>query len=84
MSRLDDALARLTTALDRLDAGLGEKNSRVGELAELDDLKADRERLLLRVATLEEETRNLASLTADVDDRLDGAIAEIREVLARN
>lgn len=84
MSRLDDALARLTTALDRLDAELGEKNSRAGELAELDDLKAERDRLLLRVAMLEEEARNLASLTAEVDDRLDGAIAEIREVLARN
>jgi hypothetical protein len=34
--------------------------------------------------TLEEEARSLASLTAEVDDRLDGAIAEIREVLARN
>jgi len=43
-----------------------------------------RSRLIARVATLEEEARSLASLTAEVDDRLDGAIAEIREVLARN
>jgi hypothetical protein len=84
MSRLDDALARLATALDSLEAGVGEKNAREGELAELDDLKSERERLVARVATLEEEARNLASLTAEVDDRLDGAIAEIREVLARN
>jgi uncharacterized protein DUF4164 len=84
MSRLDDALARLATALDRLDACAGEKQSREVELAELDDVKTERERLLARVATLEEEARNLASLTAEVDDRLDGAIAEIREVLARN
>ena len=84
MSRLDDALARLATALDRLDAGIGEKHSREAELAELDELKDERERLIARVATLEEEARNLASLTEEVDDRLDGAIAEIREVLARN
>jgi hypothetical protein len=84
MSRLDDALARLATALDGLDAVLGEKPSREAELAELDEVKAERERLIARVATLEEEARSLASLTAEVDDRLDGAIAEIREVLARN
>jgi len=84
MSRLDDALARLATALDGLDAVPGEKPSREAELAELDEVKAERERLIARVATLEEEARSLASLTAEVDDRLDGAIAEIREVLARN
>ena len=84
MSRLDDALARLATALDRLETGLGEKNSREHDPAELDELKAERERMVARIATLEEEARNLASLTAEVDDRLEGAIAEIREVLARN
>ena len=84
MSRLDDALTRLATALDQLEAGVGDRDSREREFAELDDLKAERERLIARVASLEEETRNLASLTAEVDDRLDGAIAEIREVLARN
>ena len=40
--------------------------------------------LAARVATLEEEARALAGLTEEVEDRLDGAIAEIREVLGRN
>ena len=41
-------------------------------------------RSIARIAALEEETRVLAGLTEEVEDRLDDAIAEIREVLAHN
>jgi hypothetical protein len=37
-----------------------------------------------RIGELEEESRALAGLTGEVEERLDGAIAEIREVLSRN
>jgi hypothetical protein len=47
-------------------------------------LKSERETLYSRIAALEEETRVLAGLTEEVEDRLDDAIAEIREVLAHN
>ena len=88
MSRLDDALARFGAALDRLEASAEERVARIreseGAAAELSVLKAERERLVARIAGLEEESRNLAGLTEDVEDRLDGAITEIREVLGRN
>ena len=88
MNRLDSALMRFSTALvrlessvtDRLAAARDAKNSR----AELEILKADRERLLARIAALEEDSRMLAGLTEEVEDRLDTAISEIREVLGRN
>ena len=88
MSRLDAALARFSTALDRLDRGTEERLVRtrdsVGLEAELRLLAEERDRLAARVATLEEEARALAGVTEEVEDRLDGAIAEIREVLGRN
>ncbi len=52
--------------------------------AELTALKSERETLFARIAALEEETRVLAGLTEEVEDRLDDTIAEIREVLAHN
>ncbi|MSP94062.1 MAG: DUF4164 family protein [Alphaproteobacteria bacterium] len=88
MNRLDSALKRFSTALDsletvvvnRLASAHEAKNSR----AELEILKADRERLIARIAALEEDSRMLAGLTEGVEDRLDSAIAEIRDVLGRN
>jgi hypothetical protein len=88
MSRLDDALARFAAALDQLEARAGERFAREEEFAhsaaEVSLLKGERERLVARVATLEEESRTLAGLTEEVEERLDGAIAEIRDVLGRN
>jgi len=88
MSRLDAALARFSAALDRLDAAAEERLVRardtVGMEAELRLLTEERDQLLVRVASLEEEARALAGITEEVEDRLDGAIAEIREVLGRN
>ncbi|HYM18286.1 MAG TPA: DUF4164 family protein [Micropepsaceae bacterium] len=87
MKRLDAAVAHLNAALDKLEASADERLSRVksdSSAAELALLKEERERLLARIAALEEETRTLAGLTEEVEDRLEGAIAEIRGVLARN
>jgi len=88
MSRLDAALARFSQALKRLETATGEKLVRtresVGVEAELRILREERDQLVARVAGLEEEARTLAGLTEEAEDRLDGAIAEIREVLGRN
>ena len=84
MSTLDAALARFSQALTRLEKAAEEKLARANGHAELDGLKDERDRLLARVAVLEEEARSLAGLTEEVEDRLDGAITEIREVLGRN
>jgi hypothetical protein len=88
MTRLDDALARFSAALERLEIRVEEGDVRAqagaDSLSELSLLKAERERMLARIAELEEESRALAGLTGEVEDRLDGAVAEIREVLGRN
>jgi chromosome segregation ATPase len=88
MTRLDDALARFSAALDRLENRVEEANARGQEAgdspAEISLLKAERERMCARIGELEEESRALAGLTGEVEERLDGAIAEIREVLSRN
>ena len=88
MTRLDDALARFSAALERLEIRVEEGDVRAqagaDSLSELSLLKAERERMLARIAELEEESRALAGLTGEVEGRLDGAIAEIREVLGRN
>ena len=88
MERLDAAIERLGQALKRLEESAGARLRAVRETvstaAEVELLQAERERLAARVAALEDESRALAGLTEEVEDRLDGAIAEIREVLGRN
>jgi len=88
MSRLDAALARFSQALERLETAAEEKlvqmRESIGLQAELRVLGEERDQLAARVASLEEEARTLAGLTEEAEDRLDGAIAEIREVLGRN
>ena len=88
MSTLDSALARFSQALSRLEKASEQRLARAhdsaGSDAELRSVKDERDRLIARVATLEEEARNLAALTEEVEERLDGAISEIREVLGRN
>ena len=87
-SRLDAALARFSEALSRLETAAEEKLARVRNAsaleAELRIVQEERDRLDARAASLEEEARTLAGLTEEAEERLDGAIAEIREVLGRN
>ena len=85
MSRLDAALARFSAALDKVEAGATTKADRdAARDHEVLRLSLERERLLARIAALEEETNSLAGLTEAVEARLDGAIAEIRTVLTRS
>lgn len=91
MSQLDETAQRLAQALDALEStvqplldahaqGLAQAQKDKAEIARL---SAERERLIARIADLEEETRSLSGLTEEVEGRLDGAIAEIRQALAR-
>ena len=88
MSKLDDAKARLSAALDVLETSVAERlpvtRESATSTAEVALLKAERERLVSRISALEEECRQLAGLTEEVEGRLDGAIAEIRGVLGQN
>jgi predicted nucleic acid-binding Zn-ribbon protein len=87
MTQLDTAATRLSQALDALESTvqpLLEARARAArDTAEIARLSTERERLLARIAELENETRALSGLTQEVDGRLDGAIAEIRQALSR-
>jgi len=88
MTKLAQAQARFSAALDALDKAIGASGGTMRHgtklNAELASLKSERESLFARIAALEDETRVLAGLTEEVEDRLDDTIAEIREVLAHN
>lgn len=81
MSRLDAAAAKLMAALDALEAAAAPlAEARTERNA---GLIAERDNLLTRVAELEDETRSLAGVSEEVEERLDSAIAEIRTALGR-
>ena len=87
MSRLDLAQNRFQVALEALEnsvASVGESLDGAAKLPErIAELEIEREKLLARVADLEEEVSLLSGLTEEVEGRLDGAIGEIRAALAR-
>ncbi|MBA2588180.1 MAG: DUF4164 family protein [Alphaproteobacteria bacterium] len=87
MSRLDLATERFQAALESLEnaaGSVGESLDSAAKLPErLAELEAERERLLAKVAELEEEITVLSGLTEEVEGRLDGAMGEIRAALAR-
>jgi hypothetical protein len=87
MSRLDLAQKRFQTALESLEnaaAVVGESLDGAAKLPErIAELEMDREKLLARVAELEEEVSLLSGITEEVEGRLDGAMGEIRAALAR-
>jgi hypothetical protein len=86
MSRLDSAVARFSTALDRLDAALTQREAklRLDEtlVRELAGLKDDRLRLAAELERLNSEKVALEGFTDEVAGRLEGAIREIRAVLS--
>jgi hypothetical protein len=88
MNRLEAAKARLSAALDamesRVNERLAEQRESANAGAEAALLRGERDRLIARIAALEEESRELAGLTGEIEERLDGAIAELREALARH
>jgi predicted nucleic acid-binding Zn-ribbon protein len=87
MGKLDLAAERLTNALNALDAGLVpllEARSGGDEAeAELAALRTERDDLLARIAVLEEELQAMSDISEQVENRLDGAIGEIRTALGR-
>jgi chromosome segregation ATPase len=88
MNRLESAKARFLTALDALESGVNarieESRREAGAATEIELWEGEREQLLTRIAVLEEEARELAGLTEEVEGRLDGAIEELREALGRH
>lgn len=87
MSRLELAADRLAKALDVLEtAALPLAKARESAAAaetKIAQLDGERDVLVARMAALEEDARSLSGLTEEVEDRLDGAIAEIRAALGR-
>ena len=87
MTRLDQARDRLAAALESLEKTSQKQAGATAVAAQLKSrvaaLEGEREKLLARVAELEEELASLSSLTNEVENRLDGAIGEIRAVLGR-
>lgn len=87
MSRIDLAAERLEKALDRLEA-VASPLLKARDLAQESETKvvhltAERDSLTGRLRELEENSRELSGVTADVEGRLDNAIAEIRAALGR-
>jgi predicted phage-related endonuclease len=85
MSQLDEAIARLNAALDRLEetaVPLAERSA-TAQNAKVKELVKERDVLLGRLATLEDKARSLSSRNEDIETRLDGAIGEIRAALGR-
>jgi chromosome segregation ATPase len=87
MSRLDLAQKRFRAALESLESTAGTVGESLDHAAKLPEriaeLEAERGQLMARVAELEDELIALSGLTEEVEGRLDGAIGEIRAVLAR-
>jgi hypothetical protein len=73
-------MKRFSAALDRLEACVSAYVPTAGNGHADPDVAA----LRARIASLEEESRDITGLTEEVEVRLDGAIAEIRSVLDRN
>ena len=87
MSRLELAQNRFVAALDALENAAGSVGETLDQAAKLPErlaeLEIERVKLLARIAELEDEVAALSGLTEEVEGRLDGAIGEIRAVLAR-
>jgi prefoldin subunit 5 len=83
MSRLDLAEKRLAQALEKLEKAAGTAARRDKSQPAVEALTEERDRLLARIAQLEEELAALSSASQEVEGRLDGAISEVRAALAR-
>jgi uncharacterized coiled-coil DUF342 family protein len=87
MTRLDTARQRFDAALVDLEASAAQipalRAQAADSRAKVAELTEERDRLLARIAELEEENRALGGVTEEVGNRLDDAIAEIRGALGR-
>ncbi len=88
MKKLDSAIARFNAALERLEVAAKSGNEHVtspfdDEIeGELNALREDRARLADELSRLNVEKVALEGFTDEVAGRLEGAIREIRAVLA--
>ena len=88
MKKLDSVISRFNSALERLEvaakSGNGHSLSPFDEeiVGELNALKEDRARLAEELTRLNVEKVELEGFTDEVAGRLEGAIREIRAVLA--
>ena len=88
MSRLDSAIRRFNAALERLEAAARRTNGSAPSpfddtlAKELNALKEDRAKLADELSRLNVEKVALEGFTEEVAGRLEGAIREIRAVLA--
>ncbi|HUO88556.1 MAG TPA: DUF4164 family protein [Rhizomicrobium sp.] len=84
---MDDAVQRFDAALaaleEKAESLRNQRDALADSRAKVAELSEERERLLTRIADLEEENRSLAGITEEVETRLDGAIGEIRAALGR-
>ena len=94
MDKLGIAAERLTKALNALEEGLvpldrtrddaADLRAQLAEArAKLEASDQERDRLLARIAELEEEQQALTEISEEIETRLDGAIGEIRSALGR-
>ncbi len=94
MDKLGIAAERLTKALNALEEGLvpldRARDDAADLRAQLAEARAklaasdqERDRLLARIAELEEEQQALTEISEEIETRLDGAIGEIRTALGK-
>lgn len=76
------AAARFDAALEKLENVSSPGRPKGAGDDELAALRAERDRLKARIATLESEARKLEDTAGAVERRLDSAIAEIQAALA--
>lgn len=87
MTRLELAAERFKAALERLEnmpvpAPAAEMAENPAHAARVAELERERDRLLARIAVLEDEMAALTSIASEVEERLDGAISEFRAAAA--
>ena len=86
MSKLDSAMSRFASALDKLEAGVNRQllraQSAKGLQGEVDRLKEDRAELAEELDQLKSHARRLNELNERASETLADAIEGIREVLA--
>lgn len=86
MSKLDSAMTRFDSALDKLEAGINRQLLRAqtakGLQGEVETLKEDRAELAEELDQLKSDARRLNELNERASETLADAIEGIREVLA--
>lgn len=92
MSRLESAMTQFNQALDRLEAAVGRRGAQGSAsagaggasekiLREIQALREDRAKLAQALDSARTDNAALESLGDEVEERLDGAIRDIRRVL---